>query len=97
MPAQSNGMQHPTAVPWFCGLHNWTFLSHGQLSHAGIQETTQQQDSSKSCQQLLENSRRLLKLKNETQKAVTAVRVHGDELENARRQREEHMRQVGPV
>lgn len=63
--------------------------------HVGIQEATQQQDSSKTTQQLLESSRRLLKLKHETQKAVTAVRVQGDELENARRQREENMRQVG--
>lgn len=45
-------------------------------------------------QQLLESSRRLLRLKHETQQAVTAVRVAGDEQENARRQREERTRQV---
>lgn len=64
------------------------------LECTGAQEATQQQGTSKTSQQLLESSRRLLRLKHESQKAVTAVRLQGDELENARRQREEYMRQV---
>jgi hypothetical protein len=46
-------------------------------------------------QQLLDSSRRLLELKFETQQAVTAVRVQGDEHECQRRQRDDRMRQVG--
>eukprot|EP00878_Enallax_costatus_P026636 GHUV01028591.1.p2 GENE.GHUV01028591.1~~GHUV01028591.1.p2 ORF type:complete len:108 (+),score=29.00 GHUV01028591.1:322-645(+) len=65
-----------------------------QGDSTAAQEATQQQESSKTNQQLIESSRRLLRLKDDTQTAVTAVRVQGDELENSRRQREEHMRQV---
>lgn len=61
---------------------------------AGTQEATQQQETSKTTQQLLESSRRLLRLRHDTQQGVTAVRVAGDEHENARRQKEEHVRQV---
>jgi hypothetical protein len=60
----------------------------------GTQEATQQQETSKTTQQLLESSRRLLRLRHETQQGVTSVRVAGDEHENARRQKEEHVRQV---
>eukprot|EP00882_Tetradesmus_deserticola_P028801 GHRQ01032095.1.p1 GENE.GHRQ01032095.1~~GHRQ01032095.1.p1 ORF type:complete len:269 (+),score=137.27 GHRQ01032095.1:340-1146(+) len=59
----------------------------------GTQEATQQQETSKTTQQLLESSRRLLRLRHDTQQGVTAVRVAGDEHENARQQREEHVRQ----
>ncbi|WIA22959.1 hypothetical protein OEZ86_009886 [Tetradesmus obliquus] len=59
----------------------------------GTQEATQQQETSKTTQQLLESSRRLLRLRHDTQQGVTAVRVAGDEHENARRQKEEHVRQ----
>eukprot|EP00879_Flechtneria_rotunda_P030675 GHRR01033341.1.p1 GENE.GHRR01033341.1~~GHRR01033341.1.p1 ORF type:complete len:269 (+),score=128.33 GHRR01033341.1:529-1335(+) len=64
-----------------------------QGDNAGTQEAAQQQEISRTTQQLLESSRLLLRLKYETTKAVTAVRVQGDELENARRQKEEHVRQ----
>ncbi|KAF6263341.1 sperm tail-domain-containing protein [Scenedesmus sp. NREL 46B-D3] len=64
------------------------------LAHVtGTQEATQQQETSKATQQLLESSRRLLRLRHDGQQGVTAVRVAGDEHENARRQREEHVRQ----
>eukprot|EP00775_Hariotina_reticulata_P011515 gene11515-11658_t len=57
------------------------------------QEAAQQQEASKSTQQLLESSRRLLRVKYDTQQAVTAIKVHGDELETTRRDKEEHLRQ----
>jgi hypothetical protein len=49
---------------------------------------------SKTTQQLLQSSKRLLKLKHETQQAATAVRVQSDEQESSRRQRDGQTRQV---
>ena len=49
----------------------------------------------KGMQQLLQSSKRLIRLKADTQQAVTAVRVQGDEQESIRRQKDERMRQVG--
>jgi hypothetical protein len=61
---------------------------------AGAQEVAQQQGMSKTMQQLLQSSKRLIKLKFETQQAVSAVKVQSDEQESLRRQKDERMRQV---
>jgi hypothetical protein len=45
-------------------------------------------------QQLLQSSKHLIKLKCDTQQAVTAVKVQSDEQEGSRRQKDERMRQV---
>jgi len=67
---------------------------HCFSSYAGSQEAAQQHEASKSAQQLLESSSRLLRVKYDTQQAVTAIKVQGDELETTRRDKEEHLRQV---
>lgn len=61
---------------------------------AGAQEVAQQQGTTKTMQQLLQSSKRLIKLKFDTQQAVTAVKVQSDEQESIRRQKDERMRQV---
>lgn len=63
---------------------------------AGTQEggVAQQQRMTKTMQQLLQSSKHLIKLKYDTQQAVTAVRVQSDEQESMRRQKDERMRQV---
>jgi hypothetical protein len=48
----------------------------------------------KTMQQLLQSSKHLIKLKFDTQQAVTAVKVQSDEQESMRRQKDERMRQV---
>lgn len=48
----------------------------------------------KAMQQLLQSSKHLIKLKFDTQQAVTAVKVQSDEQESMRRQKDERMRQV---
>lgn len=54
----------------------------------------QQQGMSKTMQQLLQSSKHLVKLKYDTQQAVTAVRVQSHEQESMRRQKDERVRQV---
>jgi len=64
------------------------------LLRAGAQEVVQQQGMTMAMQQLLQSSKRLIKLKFDSQQAVTAVKVQGDEHEGLRRQKDERMRQV---
>jgi hypothetical protein len=62
---------------------------------AGSPDTADTQEVGENpVQQVLESARRLLRLRASTQQAVTAMRVAADEQENARRQREELLRQV---
>lgn len=60
----------------------------------GVHDVTAAQEMTRTQQQLLASARRLVKLKHDTQQAVTAARVASGELESTRRTDDERVRQV---
>ncbi|MEW5307357.1 MAG: hypothetical protein WDW36_009761 [Sanguina aurantia] len=63
------------------------------VDKAGGKEGEKQDEISKGKQQIIEASRRLLRVKHKTDTDVTSVRVAGDLRENKHRAQEEHTRQ----